>query len=307
MEDAVARNGIGPEMAIWVDWMEIERRKPVPGDVPPGIRALEVPLSDSEDEVSRDNLRSSVERFVLEAYRGVAAPSGMVERLLGIYDSRRGVGDKHSTALKHTLSAVLSSPRFLYRAEPAAEKAHRKLDGLELATRLSYFLRGGPPDQTLRVLGASGELLIPSVLTGQTDRLINHPDLVHFVRPFLTQWLTLDRLELFQFSKTLFPRFDDAAKAAVKQEVYETFSYLLREHGRLSDLLTADYAVLNGLVAGYYGIQGVAGDEFRKVLLPPGSPRGGLLGMAAITAMGSNGQRTNPVERGAWVLRKILN
>lgn len=307
MADAVARNGIGPEVAIWVDWMEIERKKTVPGAVPPGIRVLEVPLDDRENEVPRDNLRSSVERFVVEAYRGVAAPEGMVERLLGIYDSRRRVGDKHSGALKQTLSAVLSSPRFLYRAEPASEQTRRNLDGLELATRLSYFLRGGPPDETLRGLGASGELLNPRLLFEQTDRLMSHPDSVHFVRPFLTQWLTLDRLDLFQFSKTLFPRFDDAAKAGVKQEVYETFSYLLQENGPLTDLLTADYAVLNGLVAEYYGIQGVAGDEFRKVLLPAGSPRGGLLGMAAITAMGGNGQRTNPVERGAWVLRKILN
>jgi hypothetical protein len=233
MADAVARNGIGPEVAIWVDWMEIERKQSGLGSRAPGIRVLEVPLDDGEVDVKREKLRVSVEQFVVEAYRGVAAPPGLVERLLGIYDSRRGVGDKHSAALKYTLAAVLSSPRFLYRAEPGAEQAHRKLNGLEVATRLSYFLRGGPPDETLRRLGASGELLHSGVLSVQTDRLINHPDAVNFVRPFLTQWLTLDRLELFQFSKTLYPRFDDAAKAAVKQEVYETFSYLLHENGRV--------------------------------------------------------------------------
>jgi hypothetical protein len=101
--------------------------------------------------------------------------------------------------------------------------------------------------------------------------------------------------------------FDDAVKNVARQEVYETFAYLLRENGSLSDLLSADYALLNGLLAEYYGVQGVVGDVFRRVPLPAGSPRGGLLGMAAISAMGSNGQRTNPVERGAWVLRKLLN
>ena len=49
------------------------------------------------------------------------------------------------------------------------------------------------------------------------------------------------------------------------------------------------------------------GDEFRLVTLPAGSPRGGLLGMAAVHAMGSNGEHTSPVERGAWVLRKLLH
>jgi hypothetical protein len=73
------------------------------------------------------------------------------------------------------------------------------------------------------------------------------------------------------------------------------------------DLLKADYVVVNALLANYYGLGGVSGDEFRPVKLPAGSPRGGFLGMAAIHAMGSNGNHTSPVERGAWVLRKLLN
>jgi hypothetical protein len=54
-------------------------------------------------------------------------------------------------------------------------------------------------------------------------------------------------------------------------------------------------------------MEGVTGDEFRPVSLRQDSPRGGLLGMAAIMAMGSNGERTSPIERGAWVLRKLLH
>jgi hypothetical protein len=96
-------------------------------------------------------------------------------------------------------------------------------------------------------------------------------------------------------------------KGAARQEVYETFGALLRDNGRLGELLSADHVVINALLADYYGIPGVTGDAFRKVPLPAGSPRGGLLGMAAIMAMGSNGQHTNPVERGAWVLRKLLH
>ena len=65
--------------------------------------------------------------------------------------------------------------------------------------------------------------------------------------------------------------------------------------------------VFPALLANYYGLEGVSGDEFRKVPLPAGSPRGGLLGMAAILAMGGNGEHTSPVERGAWVLRKLLH
>jgi len=65
--------------------------------------------------------------------------------------------------------------------------------------------------------------------------------------------------------------------------------------------------VINGLLADYYGLSEVSGDAFRKVTLPKDSPRGGLLGMAAVLAMGSNGRDTSPVERGAWILRKLLH
>ncbi|NDA68802.1 MAG: DUF1588 domain-containing protein, partial [Verrucomicrobia bacterium] len=101
--------------------------------------------------------------------------------------------------------------------------------------------------------------------------------------------------------------FDESAKAAARREVYESFAHILRSNASVRDLLKCDYVIVNGLLATYYGIEGVSGDEFRKVSLPKDSPRGGLLGMAAVLAMGSNGERTSPVERGAWVLRKLLN
>jgi cytochrome c553 len=305
--EAVQRNGHGPEVAIWIDWMEIERQPVSPGSLRPGLRALDLPLDDQLAHVPAERLRAALARFAQEAYRGVPPPDGLVDRLLRLHASRRAMGGTTRDALKQALAAVLSSPRFLYRAEPEPDAARRPLDGGELATRLSYFLWGAPPDGALRDLASLGQLQRPEILKAQTDRLLDDPRSAHFVRPFLSQWLTLDRLDLFQFSQTLHPRFDDAVKGAARQEVYETFGALLRDNGRLGELLSADHVVINALLADYYGIPGVTGDAFRKVPLPAGSPRGGLLGMAAIMAMGSNGQHTNPVERGAWVLRKLLH
>jgi hypothetical protein len=114
-------------------------------------------------------------------------------------------------------------------------------------------------------------------------------------------------LDFFQFDERLYPDFDLPTKAAAKEEVFATFKHLLQTKGSLSRLLKTDQAMLNALLARYYDIPGVAGDQFREVALTPDSPRGGLLGMAAILAMGSNGEQTSPVERGAWVLRKLLH
>jgi hypothetical protein len=300
--------GIGPEPAIWIDWIHVERLPDSPAAVPPGIRALDgVPLVATNEPVAPDDLRRGFERFCIEAWRGVAPPAGAVDRLVRIYDGRRAVGGGHVEALGEALAAALSAPQFLYKAEPDDGATRRPLDGPELATRLSYFLWGGPPDGELRRLAASGALLEPAVLRAQTDRLLDDERSRGFVEPFLFQWLAMDRLDFFQFDPALYPRFDQATKQAARREVFETFAHLLAGRGRLSDLLTADFVVVNGLLAGYYGLDGVSGDEFRRVALPAGSPRGGLIGMAAIHAMGSNGEHTSPVERGAWVLRKLLN
>jgi hypothetical protein len=274
----------------------------------PGIRALQ-PLLDAKDPdaVPASEAKRAVEDFIAAAYRGVPPADGEVERLAEIYAARRGLGAKHEDALIETLVAVLSSPRFLYRAEPGPDDGRRDLNGLEVATRLSYFLWGTAPDAELHRLAESGALLEPAVLKAQTNRLLDDPRSAGFVEPFVAQWLAMDRLDFFQFDLSLYPKFDDSTKEAARREVYETFADLLRANGPLSNLLSADDVVVNGLLADYYGLEGVEGDAFRRVAVPAGSPRGGLLGMAAVHAMGSNGEHTSPVERGAWVLRKLLN
>src|SRR5690606_21042485 len=61
-------------------------------------------------------------------------------------------------------------------------------------------------------------------------------------------------------------------------------------------------------LATLYGFADLAGigPEFRRVELPEGSPRGGVLTMGAVLAVTSNPTRTSPVKRGLWVLDQIL-
>ncbi|MDZ4289969.1 MAG: DUF1588 domain-containing protein, partial [Prosthecobacter sp.] len=146
-----------------------------------------------------------------------------------------------------------------------------------------------------------------AVLAAQVDRMIASEHSREFVSGFTHQWLGMDRLDFFQFDFKLHRAFDDSAKAAAREEVYQTFACLLRENLSLRRLLKSDFVIINGLLANYYGIDSISDDAFRKVPLPAGSPRGGLLGMAAVLAMGGNGEHTSPVERGAWVLRKLLH
>jgi len=127
------------------------------------------------------------------------------------------------------------------------------------------------------------------VLRREVDRLIADDRSRQFASGFTHQWLGLDSSTFFSSTSSSIAA-STSTKAAAREEVYQTMSYLLRENQSLSRLLKSDFVVINGLLANYYRLAGVDGDAFRKVSLPAGSSRGGLLGMAAILAMGSNGQ-----------------
>ncbi|MEY5024785.1 MAG: hypothetical protein RLZZ244_313 [Verrucomicrobiota bacterium] len=306
--------GVGPDFAIWLDYVEAERLPAKPAA--PGMQAIASVLGDAKTVVTPEDLRKALDAFCVEAFRGKHPSAAFLDRLQAIYADHRQHTGNHRTALKETLALTLASPRFLYLNEPqaagilpAVAKAERSgnLGAEELAIRLSYFLWGAPPDAELRTAAASGALHDPEGLQKQTDRLLADPRAQGWIRPFLHQWLRMERLDFFRFNGNRYPFFDVSAKEAARTEVFETFAYLLRENRSIGELLRADSVVVDSLLANYYGIEGVSGDGFRPVKLPDGSPRGGLLGMAAILAMGSNGEHTNPVERGAWVLRKLLN
>ena len=298
-QEAVKRNGIGPEAVLWIDYMEIERVSD-PAKSAPGLAALAVPLDDAG---AVTEVKPALQRFCTIAFRGLEPPASFVDKLTAIYETQRKAGAKHSAALKDTLSVVLASPMFLYLAEPAHEANRSSLTNSELANRLSYFLWSAPPDDEL----LKADLSKPEVLAAQTKRLLDDERSRDLVHGFVHQWLGMDRIDFFQVNRAMYPRFDDSTKLNARNEVFATFEHLIKINAPLSDLLKADYAIINHLLADFYGIDGVKGDAFQKVTLPANSPRGGLLGMAAIHFMGGNGERTSPVERGAWVLRKLLN
>ncbi len=290
--------------AMWIDWMELEK---APSQRTPLTQAPELFAERDTSASEQAHARQVIERFAARAFRHSPPEAAFIESLSERFARLRAGGGSFDDSLKESLSVVLASPGFLYLSEPGARDKPRQITDAELATRLSYFLWSAPPDEALREAWRTGTLRSPEVLASQVDRMVASPRSREFVHGFVHQWLGLDRLDFFRFNARLFPEFDDSMKMAARNEVFETFAHLLRNDGSLSRLLKSDRVVINGLLANFYGIDGISGDAFRPVSLPAESPRGGLLGMSAIMAMGGNGERTSPVERGAWVLRKLLH
>jgi hypothetical protein len=127
------------------------------------------------------------------------------------------------------------------------------------------------------------------------------------VSNFAEQWLYLRDLDSRKPNESLFPDFDESLRDAFRQETDLFLDSVLRGNRSVLDLLSANYTFVNERLAQHYGIPNIHGSEFRRVTLPPDSPRGGLLGQGSILTITSYATRTSPVNRGKWVLQNLLS
>ncbi|MEM6469639.1 MAG: DUF1592 domain-containing protein [Planctomycetota bacterium] len=298
------KNGLGTVPGLWIDWVELVG--PLPDDRERDTRSnILVKRLDgwSDDRYAGEVLR----RFATKAFRGKQPSEQYLHRLVQHFNGGLAKGMTTDEALILPLSIVLASPSFLYMQESEPEGQSEQLSDRELAVRLSYFLWSEPPDEALMELAEADHLSNADDLKEQTERLLSDSRADRFVRSFVYQWLDMQRLGMFQFNGAQFRTFDNAVRDSAAEEIFQTVRLMLDERIPLRTLLRSDFVVINDILADYYGLPGFVGHEFRRVELPRDSKRGGLIGTAAVLAMGSDGVRASAVERGAWVLRHLLH
>ena len=251
-------------------------------------------------------------RLATRAYRRPVSDDELA-RLLTLAATARAQGGGFEAGIQLALQAILVSPHFLFRVEldPEAKNARqvRTLNEYELASRLSYFLWSSMPDDELFELAARGKLR--TSLDRQVRRMLGDAKSKALVENFAGQWLQLRNLDLAAPDKSQFPAFDQDLRRAMRTESEMFFAAIVREDRCVLELLDADYTFVNARLARHYGLEGVEGDQFRRVSLPAGGQeavraRGGVLAQAAILTLTSNPTRTSPVKRGKWVLENIL-
>jgi mono/diheme cytochrome c family protein len=219
-------------------------------------------------------------------------------------------GDSFERGMQIALQAILVAPEFLFRIEQDPDEKGPdtyEVGQFELASRLSYFLWSSMPDDELLGLAGQGRLADEGVLVRQIDRMLADPRSQALVDNFAGQWLGLRKLHTAEISpnKDLFSDWNDKLRSDIEQETLLFFGYIARENRSVLELLDARYSFVNERLAKLYGIEGVEGDEFRKVDLPAGQ-RSGLLTQASILTLTSYPERTSPVLRGEWVLTNLL-
>jgi hypothetical protein len=211
-------------------------------------------------------------------------------------------------AVKFGIAALLSSPRFLYLDEErrADAKQRKPLRGGELARRLAYALWSDLPDETLLGSAESGALLKTDELLAQAHRLLADPRSRAFREGFTTQWLKIDRVRTLAVTRDLHPASDPRLLESAVEETIAFFSEMLDHDLCVAEFMDSDFAMLNSRLAAHYGIPGVIGDEMRRVALPPGSHRGGVMTQASVLMATGNGMITSPVRRGALLMERLL-
>ncbi len=240
------------------------------------------------------------------AYRRPATAND-VKALMTFYD--QGAKEGFETGVRTALEALLASPHFVFRFEelPAGAKAGQRyaIADTDLASRLSFFLWGTPPDDKLMAAARAGTLSTPAGLAATTRRMLADPRSEALATRFAAQWLRLQDIDKVHPDALQFPDFHEQLAEAMKEETQRFFGYIVRENRSVLDLLSADYTFLNEALANHYGISGVTGDDFRKVTYPDDRRRG-LLGHASVLTLTSHANRTSPVLRGKWVMEVLM-
>jgi Protein of unknown function (DUF1592)/Protein of unknown function (DUF1588)/Protein of unknown function (DUF1585)/Protein of unknown function (DUF1587)/Protein of unknown function (DUF1595) len=280
-----------------------------PGDTPSRRRIFtchpaSAELRQGEDACAKRILSTIMRR----AYRRPVNDAD-VTRPLELYKKAR-VGEGFDAGIEMGLAAILSSPEFLFHIERdpanAAASVPYRISGLELASRLSFFLWSSIPDDELLDVAARGELEKPAVLERQVRRMLADSRSHSLVTNFASQWLHLRNLDSINPDMRIFPDFDDNLRQGFREETELFVDSVIREDRSVLDLLTADYTFLNERLAKHYGISNIYGSRFRRVTFGENAVRGGLLRQGSILTVTSYPTRTSPVIRGKWILDNLL-
>jgi mono/diheme cytochrome c family protein len=282
------------------------QQESAPASAGASARSRRSPAEIKADEVGcADRILTTLLR---RAYRRNVSADDL-RRARQFYEAGRAERD-FDRGIQRALERILISPQFLFRIEQdpagAATGSVHRVSDFELASRLSFFLWSSIPDDELLDAAAAGRLRQPDVLRRHVTRMLADPRSRSLVTNFAAQWLFLRDVETKEPDVYLFRDFDEGVRAAFVRETELFLDSILRSNRSVLELLTADYTFVNEPLARHYGIPQITGSHFRRVTLPAGSPRRGLLGQGSILSITAYSTRTSAVLRGKYVLENLL-
>ena len=242
-----------------------------------------------------------LEAFLPRAYRRPVTEDER-EVLLGFFDEALPE-EGFEVAIQLALQVVLNSPEFLYFPEfggSHGRSGHLPLTSIELASRLSYFLWDTMPDEILLAAAAAGELDSADGVEAHAWRMLEDERASQGLERFHDQWLGLDGLDRVAPDPFAYPSWTPALRASMEAETLAFVDDTLTGSApTLATLLTGTETRADGELASLYGVDAGLGVLDSK-------ERAGLLTRAAWLTSTSHPIHPSPVQRGLFVLERLL-
>ena len=256
-----------------------------------GTLRVEVGKSDKQE------LKAVIKRFAERAFSSSLTDAELDPYYQVSLDQLQEHGD-FIWAAKTGLKAVITSHRFLL-----APGTHKNTSSARAAV-LARILWLSVPDRELLELTAD-DRLADVALRKEVERMLADERSRRMIHSFCAQWLNLRKFHQVSPSVKLYPDYTELIDHYLPLETEAYLEHLLEQNLSVTYLVDSDFSILNQRLAQHYGIDGVIGQQLRKVSFGPDTPRGGLLTMGSILKVTSDGIDTSPILRGAWVSKNI--
>lgn len=224
----------------------------------------------------------------------------------GLYGALRAEGESPEEAIKLSLRAILTSPKFLYRYRTLADSdSGELLDPYVLASRLSYFVWSSTPDERLLTAAADGTLSTRDGIRQTVAWMLQDPRATALADGFAEQWLDLRHLYQASPSSQVYPEFNEQVREAMVRESKLFFLDYLDNGAPVASMLTPSFAYRDATLASHLGLEAPAGDGFERFEAGPGDRRG-VLALSAWLTSRSDSEHPSPIRRGAWIADNML-
>lgn len=222
------------------------------------------------------------------------------------------VGNFHE-GLAMSLSAMLSSPQFLFRAPSTIKvKGQLELDAYSKASQLSFFLWNASPDIQLLNAAQKGELNTAKGLENQVTRMMASPRVEAGVRAFFADMFHFDDFESLRKDNLIYPMFSrQEARDAQEQTMRTLVDLLVTNRGDYRDIFVTKKTFLTPALGAIYRVPVVndrpngAVDPWQPYEFDANDPRGGILTHASFAALHSPANRSSATTRGK-AIREVL-
>jgi mono/diheme cytochrome c family protein len=230
------------------------------------------------------------------------------ERYLGLARSATAAGHQLASGLEAVVAALLQSPSFLYRTETGepdpSDPSRRVLTGYEMASRLSYFLWGAPPDDALLLAAADGRLGTQEGLAAEAERMLRSPRARGTVETFFIELLRLDKLDhLPQFEEAYKEAASRTLGRAMRTETLKVVDEIALSDRDFREIFDTPFTYLDAELARLYGMPAPA-VPWQRVEADP--RRAGVLGQASFLALNAHPTAPSPTKRGRFIRQFLL-